>query len=216
MRKVPFGRRVAGILLAAGASTRMGNLKQLLPVAGTTLVERTLTAALASRLDRVVLVLGHRAGEIEQALGATCRNPRLTIIHNRHYREGISSSLVAGVKEIMHSHDHGMILLADMPFIDRRVIDRLMEKYLKSRLPIGAFRAGERAAHPVVFRRDLFSELKGLTGDMGARSLLTKYSDQVCLVAPETGYDHRDIDTEEDFRKFQRDLKERKTGCPTL
>ena len=209
-----FGRKVAGILLAAGASERMGSLKQLLPVAGMTLVERTLTAALESRLDRLVLVLGHRAREIERALGAVERDSRLTIVHNPHYREGISSSLVAGVEEIAHSHDHGMILLADMPFIDRRVINLLIGEYLNSKMSIGAVKMGEHAAHPVVFRRDLFFELKALTGDVGARSLLKKYSDQVCLIAPGTGYDNRDIDTQQDYRNFQTDLKERKKQWP--
>ena len=210
MQQVSFGRKVAGIILAAGASTRMGSLKQLLPVAGKTLVENALNAALESRLDRLVLVLGHRAREIESALGPVRRDPRLTIVHNRHYRKGLSSSLVAGVAEIEGSHDHGMILLGDMPFVEGHVIDLLIAAYLESQLPVGAVKMGEHPVHPVVFRRDLFSELKTLTGDMGARSLLKKYGDQTCFVAPETGYDHRDIDTMEDYRKFQMDLKERK------
>jgi molybdenum cofactor cytidylyltransferase len=159
-------------------------LKQLLPVAGTTLVERTLNAALSSRLDRLVLVLGHRAREIESALGSVGRDPRLTIVVNGRYREGISSSLVKGITEIARSHDHGMILLADMPFIDGRVIDLLMAAYLESGLPIGAIKAEDRPAHPVVFRRDLFPELRELTGDTGARSLLTKYKDQHVLLCP--------------------------------
>jgi molybdenum cofactor cytidylyltransferase len=214
MRKVSFGRRVAGILLAAGASTRMGELKQLLPVAGTSLVGKALTAALESRLDGLVLVLGHRAGEIEKALGPVSGDSRLMIVHNPHYRKGISSSLVAGVENIAPGYDHGMILLADMPFIDSRVIDQLIEAYLKSQLPIGAVKVGARTAHPVIFRRDLFPELKTLTGDTGAKALLKKYRDQICFIAPETGYDHRDIDTMEDYRKFQKDLKERKKQWP--
>ena len=212
MQGVSFGRKVAGILLAAGASTRMGTLKQLLPVAGVTLVERTLTAALESRLDRLVLVLGHRAPEIETALSGFIPNPKLTIVHNRHYQEGISSSLVAGIEEIAHSHDHGMILLADMPFIDYHVINLLIEGYLKAQLPMGAIKVGKRAAHPVVFRRDLFFELKTLTGDVGARSLLKKYNDRVCLIEPGADYDERDIDDRADYRNFQTDLRERNTA----
>ncbi len=212
MQGVSFGRKVAGILLAAGASTRMGALKQLLPVAGVTLVERTLTAALESRLDRLVLVLGHRAPEIETALSGFIPNPKLTIVHNRHYQEGISSSLVAGIEEIAHSHDHGMILLADMPFIDYHVINLLIEGYLKAQLPMGAIKVGKRAAHPVVFRRDLFFELKTLTGDVGARSLLKKYNDRVCLIEPGADYDERDIDDRADYRNFQTDLRERNTA----
>jgi len=212
MQGVSFGRKVAGILLAAGASTRMGGLKQLLPVAGVTLIEWALTAALESRLDRLVLVLGHRAPEIETALSGFVRNPKLTIVHNRRYREGISSSLVAGVEEIAHSHDHAMILLADMPFIDHLVINLLIAGYLKAQLPIGAIKVGKHAAHPVMFRRDLFFELKTLTGDVGARSLLKKYNDRVCLIAPGAGYDERDIDNRADYLNFQTDLKERNTA----
>ena len=212
MQGVSFGRKVAGILLAAGASTRMGALKQLLPVDGVTLVERTLTAALKSRLDRLVLVLGHGAPEIETALSGFVPNPKLTIVHNRHYQEGISSSLVAGIEEIAHSHDHGMILLADMPFIDYHVINLLIEGYLKAQLPMGAIKVGKRAAHPVVFRRDLFFELKTLTGDVGARSLLKKYNDRVCLIEPGADYDERDIDDRADYRNFQTDLRERNTA----
>ncbi|MCD6295256.1 MAG: nucleotidyltransferase family protein [Deltaproteobacteria bacterium] len=192
----------------------MGTAKQLLPAAGMTLVERVLSAALGSRLDRVVLVLGHQAHEIETALGWMIREPKLTIVHNRQYKKGLSSSLVAGVGEIAHSHDHVMILLADMPFIDHHLIDLLLERYLNARLPIGAIKVGEGAGHPVVFRRDLFFELRALTGDVGARSLLKKYGDRVCLIAPGTGYDNRDIDTQQDYRNFQTDLKERKKQWP--
>ncbi len=209
-----YDQKVAGIVLAAGASTRMGTAKQLLPVAGVTLVERALTAALESRLDRLVLVLGHHAHEIETALGPMIREPKLTLVHNHRYKEGISSSLVAGVGKIDESHDHAMILLADMPFIDRQVINFLMERYLASQLPIGAIRAGGRAAHPVIFRRDLYPELKHLTGDVGARSLLEKYRDRVCLATPGTGYDGRDIDDREDYRSFQLVLEERNKTCP--
>lgn len=209
-----YDQKVAGIVLAAGASTRMGTAKQLLPVAGMTLVERALTAALGSRLDRLVLVLGHQAREIETALGPIVREPKLTIVHNRDYKRGISSSLVAGVGDIARSHDHAMILLADMPFIDRHVIDLLIEGYLKAELPIGAVKVGEHAAHPVVFRRDLYAELKSLAGDVGARALLKKYRDRVCLVTPGANYDGRDIDDREDYRSFQIDLKERNKACP--
>ena len=210
MQAVSFGQEVAGMLLAAGASTRMGSPKQLLPVAGMSLLERSLTAALASRLDRLVLVLGHRAGDIECALGTVRHDARLTIVRNPDYLQGISSSLITGVKEIARSHDHAMVLLGDMPFIDRRVIDRLITAYLESRLPMGAVKVGEHPSHPVVFRRDLFPDLESLTGDTGARSLLTKYSDRICFMRPESDYDYRDIDTKEDYQKIQRDLKERK------
>jgi len=200
-------QRVAGILLAAGASTRMGETKQLLPLGEKTLVERVLIEALTSELERIVLVLGYQAGDIKKVITPPFPQPKLSIIENRQFKEGISSSIIAGLSEIENTHDHAMILLGDMPFIDRDLINLLLRRYLRSGLPIGAIKGKERPVHPVIFSRELYPELLILRGDVGARALFTKYSDQVCLIEPERPYDGRDIDTPEDYAEFQSSLK---------
>lgn len=198
--------RVAGILLAAGASTRMGKTKQLLPIDGGTLLERILSEALASRLDRVILVLGHQVEEIRKALGQNLKDAKLVVIENRQYKQGISSSIIAGLSGVEETHDHVMILLADMPYIDSALINLLLHRYLASHLPLGAITIKAKRSHPVIFNHSLYSELHKLRGDVGARALFDKYSDRVCLVAPEEYYDDRDIDTPEDYDEFQKGL----------
>ncbi len=89
--------QTAGIILAAGASVRFGQLKQLIRLRGKYLVEWVLDAALKSRLDTVVLVLGHEYQSILKALGAKARHPHLEVVINHRYREGQSSSLKAGL-----------------------------------------------------------------------------------------------------------------------
>ena len=185
----------------------MGSPKQLLRVGGTTLLERCVKAALLSRLDRVILVLGHEARRIETALGPLARDSKLSIIYNDCYREGISTSLVAGVREISLTHDHAMILLADMPFIHETIIDGLISHYLDCDQPIGAIGDQNRPAHPVIFRRELFEELKSLKGDVGARSLLQKYGDRVCLHKSALHYDGRDVDSPEDLKRVKTDIR---------
>ncbi len=201
------GESVAGIVLAAGESTRMGRPKQLLQAGGETLLEGIINEALRSDLDEVILVLGHKYEEIRATLGQVLQHPNLKVIENRKFKKGISSSIIAGLSEVEDNHDHVMILLADMPYIDANLIDLLLRRYIDSRLPLGAIKLKAKRTHPVIFSRKLFHELHNLKGDMGARNLFEKYADQVCLVEPEGFYDDSDIDTPEDHTKYKKILE---------
>ncbi len=200
---------MAGIILAAGTSERMGETKQLLPAGGGTLLERVLNETLKSDLDRVVVVLGHRAGEIRLALGQTLEHPKLKVVENKQYRQGISSSIIAGLLEIEETYDHVMILLGDIPYVDSELINHLRHRYLGSGLPIGAVKIGTKRSHPVIFSRELYGELHRLKRDVGGQPLLNKYSSRICLVEPEKPYDDRDIDTPEDYAEFVNELEGR-------
>ena len=196
---------VAGVLLAAGASERMGKTKQLLPAGEGILLERVLTETLKSDLDRVVLVLGHQAGEIRSALGQTLEHPKLKVIENTQYHQGISSSIIAGLVEVESTYDHVMILLGDIPHVDSEIINHVRHQYLCSGLPVGAVKIGTKKSHPVIFSRELYGELHRLEGDVGGRPLLDKYAGRTCLVEPEKPYDDRDIDTPKDYSEFIRE-----------
>jgi molybdenum cofactor cytidylyltransferase len=200
--------RVAGIILAAGASTRMGEPKQLLSAGGQTLLGRVLNEALRSHLDKVFLVLGHRSDEIKRSMGRALKEPGIRVVENRRYEQGISSSIIAGLREARKDHDHVMIILADMPNMNVDIINRLLHRYLESGLPLGAVKIGEKRSHPVVFGRGMYDELLGLKGDVGARDLFRKYAERVCLVEPEVPYDDMDIDTPEDYSKLAGSLDE--------
>ncbi|MBN1277669.1 MAG: nucleotidyltransferase family protein [Deltaproteobacteria bacterium] len=195
---------VAGLVLAAGASTRMGQPKQLLPVDGGTIIERALNEALNSDLDKVVLVLGYHAGRIKKVIKHILINPKLKVVLNREFRRGMSSSIISGLAEIEDNYDHVMILLADMPYINSELINFLLHRYLVSSLHLGAISIKGKRSHPVIISSRFFNELRNLKGDTGARSLFRKYSDQVCLVEAEGNYDEKDIDTPDDYNSFIR------------
>jgi len=201
------GVKIAGLLLAAGASTRMGRPKQLLHVQGVTLLERILNEALKSELDKITLILGHQSKEIKKVLGQIIVHKKLRVIENPRYGRGISSSIITGLSEVEDNYDHVMILLADLPHVTSRLINLLIHRYLESHLPIGAIQVKSKRSHPVIFGRPLYNELRKLHGDMGARALFQKYGDQACLVEPDFFYDDMDIDTKEDYAEFQRSLK---------
>ena len=198
--------KVAGLLLAAGASTRMGQPKQLLRLEGETLLARMLGEVLGSDLDLVVLVLGYQAQEIKRSLGSHLKHPKLRIIENRSYLDGISTSIVTGLSELENIFDHVMIILADMPLINSSLINLLLHQYLASPLQLGAVKLIGRRSHPVIVGRQFYDELRQLKGDVGARDLFLKYADRVCLVEPEEDYDDVDIDTMEEYLEFKRSL----------
>jgi len=198
---------LAGLVLAAGASTRMGRPKQLLPVAQSTLLDRILSEALASDLGMVVLVLGYMAGDILEGLQTDLRHPRLKIIENKNHLQGISASIIAGLSAVETDWDGVMILLADMPCVTAGLINLLIRACEESRRPLAAVTSKGKRSHPVIVRRPFFRALHRLHGDQGAKTLFIEHADQVCLVEPEEDYDDRDIDTQDDYLALKKKLE---------
>ena len=87
-------------------------------------------------------------------------------------------------------------------------VNILLHQDLDSPLPLGAIEVNAKRSHPVIFSRKLYADLEKLSGDVGAKSLFEKYSDQLCLVEPEDYYDDRDIDTQKDFLEFKDNLED--------
>ena len=198
---------VAGLILAAGESSRMGKPKQLLPAGESSLLDRILDQALRSELASVTLVLGFQASKIREDLHTPIDSTKLNIIENPRYKEGISSSIIAGLAKVENRFDRVMIMLADMPHVTSNLIDLLLTKHEEAGLPFGAVVRKGRRTHPVIINRTYYEELRGLGGDKGARDLFQKHADKVCLVESPEAYDDMDIDTPEDYQRFLKSLQ---------
>jgi molybdenum cofactor cytidylyltransferase len=207
IKKAKKADPVAGLVLAAGASSRMGTPKQLLPAGDALLLERVLDQTLRSKLDLVVLVLGFKADEIRGRIRSGRLQSNLKIVENTDYALGISSSIIAGLSHVEKNYAHVMILLGDMPHITSGVINRLVSAYLESGLPLGALKVRGKRSHPVIIGRPFFPALHRLAGDQGGRGLFARHKERVCLVDPGEDYDDMDIDTYEDYLKFKRTLQ---------
>ncbi|QDM22830.1 4-diphosphocytidyl-2C-methyl-D-erythritol kinase [Tardiphaga sp. vice154] len=186
-------RNVAAIVLAAGRSTRMGGPNKLLAeLNGKTLVRIVAEQVAASKASSVTVVTGHQASEVETALaGLTVK-----FVHNPDFAEGLASSVKAGIAALPADADGAVICLGDMPLIDTRLIDRLIEAFAPDQGHLIAVPVNEgRRGNPVLWSRRFFAELMTLDGDIGARHLIMKHAEVVAEVPVEGHGAFLDIDT---------------------
>ena len=188
--------RVAGVILAGGSASRMGQPKQLLIWQGEALVRLAARTALNAGLSPVVVVTGARGDEVAAAV----RDLPVQVVHNPLWAAGQSTSVGAGINALPDDVNAALFLLADQPFVSAGLIGGLIRAYSLSRPQILATYVGEKRTNPVLFDRSTFGELRQLEGDVGARSIFSKI-----VPAAFPWPDARllfDVDTPEDYQKL--------------
>jgi CTP:molybdopterin cytidylyltransferase MocA len=189
---------VCALILAAGAGSRMGSPKQLLPLGGRLLLQHVVDAAAAAGLSDVVVVLGHAAGEVEAALVLP---PGVRTVRNPRHAEGQATSLAAGLSAAPPGAAAALVLLGDQPEVRPDAIRALAAAHAPGGAPILRASSGGRPGHPVLIDRALWPEAMALRGDGGARALVARHPGSLRLV--EVGGDPpEDVDTPEDHRRL--------------
>jgi molybdenum cofactor cytidylyltransferase len=200
----------AGIILAAGESTRFGEPKQLLRLGGRFLIEWVLTAALNSKLDQVLLVLGFEHERIRRSLFSSTTHPKCEILVNHEYRDGQSTSLKAGILRIRSQFPSVMFLLGDQPLVDTALINLLLDRYKGSEKPICVPTHAGARGNPTLFASSFYPAILNLASDTGARNLIADHPDQVLAVEIPDARVFLDIDHQEDVSKIARLLESRR------
>jgi len=189
---------ISALLLAAGESKRMGRPKLLLPLGGSTIIEQAVDNLLGSRVDEVVVVVGYRA----QELGEKIAKKPVKIVRNRRYRQGMSTSLIAGLNAIDRRAQAVMIALADQPFVESSLIDELLEEFKKHDRGILVPVCQGRRGHPVILSLRYKERLLALRGDVGARQLIEENPDDVLEVPVESDSVNVDLNTPNDYARL--------------
>lgn len=192
------GLTVGAIVLAAGLSRRMGSNKLLADLGGRPLVAHVVAAIAAAEWPRPIVVTGHDAAPIENALSGHAAS----FVHAEDHAVGLSRSIAAGVSKIPDDWGAVAICLGDMPLIRPATLRGLAEHARHDAIVVPAY-AGRRG-NPVLWGRRYFGSLRSLDGDAGGRGLFTRYATNVVEVASDDPAVLVDADTPEalaDLRK---------------
>ena len=189
---------LAALILAAGSSTRMGNFKPLLPIAGESVIARVIGTFRAAGIERIGVVTGHEAEKLDSVvhdLGAI-------LVRNVDYERGMYSSIQTGVASLLPTVDACFLLPVDIPLVRPETVAAVAEAFAAGRAPITSPRFNGQRGHPPLISKALFAEILAGKGEGGLRELLKKYQ---ALAADVDVLDEGvmlDMDTPEDYAQL--------------
>lgn len=186
--------RAGIVVLAGGASVRMGRPKQLLQVKGEPLVRRVVKAALRSKADSVAVVLG----AYHDAVGSVLADLPVTLAFNGSWTEGMAGSMQTGLAALPPGTEAALFLTCDQPAVDARILNRILRAAGEDPLARVACAYGDTVGIPALFGKGWFPRFRDLAGDKGAKTLLQ--GEGVVEIPWEPGA--HDLDTPEDVAKW--------------
>jgi len=188
---------IAGVILAAGGSERLGEPKQLLQWHEEPFLVHIAHTALEAGLAPLILVTGADNQRVEAAV----RELPMKIVFNSRWAQGQSTSMKTGLLALPEDCQAVMFLLSDQPQITSRLIRQLIERYKVNRAPITAPKVGSQRGNPVIFGYETFHALRRVTGDQGGRAILEQF--EVDWLPWEDEQILLDVDDAEDLEKLR-------------
>ena len=192
---------IAGVVLAAGRSSRMGRNKLLFDLDGETVVQRAVRTAVRAGLEPVVVVVGHEADAVRAALATL----PCSYVSNPRYAEGMNGSVCAGIAALPTGASAAVVLLADMPFVTAAMIARLVEAYRTGGALLVVSQYEGVQAPPTLFDASLFAELAGAEGRGCGKRMLRRHPHEAAFVSwPAAAL--ADLDVPEDYERVKAQL----------
>jgi molybdenum cofactor cytidylyltransferase len=195
----------SAILLAAGQSSRMGAFKPFLPFGNKTVIECCIDYLREGGVDKIIVVLGHRADEVRQKLAGL----PVSFAINPDPNSQMGASIAAGIRELPESATGTLIALTDHPAVPATVVKTLIEAWTNgARLVVPTWQ--NRGGHPVLVDLSLKPELLTLSSSGGLRALFRNHSDEVQRIEVDSPFIARDLDTWDDYLALHQEV----TGEP--
>lgn len=190
--------KVTAVILAAGKSSRMGQIKQLLPFDNKVLLQHVIDSVQLSIVNTALLILGFQSEEIKRSI-----DPKgLKIIKNNQYLNGMSSSIKSGLSSLSKDCEAVIFILGDQPLVSVELLNKMVDFYSSSKPDILIPTYKNKRGNPVLFSRSMFPELEKLQGDTGGRELFQSHSQLIQYLEVEDSNILLDVDTPADYQSL--------------
>ncbi len=193
--------KVTAIIFAAGLSRRMGKEDKITyNFKNKPMISHIVEAALSSHIKDIIIIAGKNYRKIEQII----QHDNVKIKYNKLYKDGLSSSIKAGIKLIANEIDAALFMLGDMPLIDSTLINKMLTSFdpVEGRSIIIPTFHGKRG-QPILFSSELFSQISKISGDIGAKNIIHSNSNLIYEIEHHNNSILTDFDTFEDFINYK-------------
>jgi len=189
---------IKGILLAAGQSKRLKNENKLIKIfKSKPLINHALNSVKNSKIKKIIIILGYQFKDVKIKIK---KNKKIIFVHNKNYKNGMSSSIKSGLKKI-NKNDKGFIILqSDMPFVKTSDINKIYNSIIKKKYLVHALKYKNRIGNPIGFDISILNKFKKIKGNIGAKYMVKRLKNSTNFIKVSSEKVFKDFDRASDFR----------------
>ena len=189
---------IKGILLAAGQSRRLKNENKLIKIfKDKPLIHHALNSVQNSKIKKLIIVLGFQFKEVKKNIK---KNKKIIFVHNKNYKNGMSSSIKSGLKKISKKDKGFIILQSDMPFVKTSDINKIYNSIIRKKYLVHALKYKNRIGNPIGFDISILNKFKKIRGNVGAKYMVKRLHKSTNFIKISSDKVFKDFDKALDFR----------------
>ena len=189
---------IKGILLAAGQSKRLKNENKLIKIfKNKPLINHALNSVKNSKIKKIIIILGYQFKEVKKKIK---KNKKIIFVHNKNYKNGMSSSIKSGLKKISKKDKGFIILQSDMPFVKTSDINKIYNSIIRKKYLVHALKYKNRIGNPIGFDISILNKFKKIKGNVGAKYMVKRLKNSTNYIKVSSEKVFKDFDKASDFR----------------
>ena len=189
---------IKGILLAAGQSKRLKNENKLIKIfKNKPLINHALNSVKNSKIKKIIIILGYQFKEVKKKIK---KNKKIIFVHNKNYKNGMSSSIKSGLKKISKKDKGFIILQSDMPFVKTSDINKIYNSIIRKKYLVHALKYKNRIGNPIGFDISILNKFNKIKGNVGAKYMVKRLQKSTNFIKVSSDKVFKDFDKALDFR----------------